>query len=195
MAEQDKAMQKIKALAHPTRVGILSFLQTRGVGSPNQMSIRLDEPLSNVSYHTKVLLELECIELVKEEPRRGAVEHYYRAMPDAALGSRQWQEVPLALRGDATADALDDLVGCAVEALERGTFQGRDGSRLSTLSLILDETGWKEIQELLDEIGTRTGTILKESASRMPDPAEGTPFLLALAAFETGGSQNGLPSA
>ena len=76
----------VKALAHPLRVEILTILNER-MASPNELSKELDEGLSQVSYHVKVLKDFECIEMVKTEPRRGAVEHYYRAtssgFPDA----------------------------------------------------------------------------------------------------------------
>ena len=59
------------------------------MASPNELSKELEEGLSQVSYHVKVLKDFECIEMVKTEPRRGAVEHYYRATSRAFLdGSR-----------------------------------------------------------------------------------------------------------
>lgn len=47
--------------------------------SPNRLSQLLGEPLGNVSYHVKTLLEYGCLEQTKTEPRRGAVEHFYRS--------------------------------------------------------------------------------------------------------------------
>jgi predicted transcriptional regulator len=35
--------------------------------------------LRGVAYHVRVLKKLGCIELVGTQPRRGAVEHVYRA--------------------------------------------------------------------------------------------------------------------
>jgi DNA-binding transcriptional ArsR family regulator len=46
--------------------------------SPNEMSKALGEPLTNVSYHVRMLLDRGLVELVETEPRRGALEHYYR---------------------------------------------------------------------------------------------------------------------
>lgn len=69
-----------RALNHDLRVRILD-LMARDVEpiSPNLVSMALREPLGNVSYHMKVLLK-DCgaIELVRTEPRRGAVEHFYQ---------------------------------------------------------------------------------------------------------------------
>ena len=91
-APRDKSKSKkkfidqrlIKALAHPLRSDILAILNER-VASPNELSQQLGEGLSQVSYHVKVLREFDCIELVKTEPRRGAVEHFYRAIKRSLL--------------------------------------------------------------------------------------------------------------
>lgn len=45
--------------------------------SPNKLSEYLDEGLSQVSYHIKVLKDYKIIHQVATRPRRGAVEHYY----------------------------------------------------------------------------------------------------------------------
>lgn len=70
---------------HPTRRAILTYLTNHGIGSPNEISQFTGEPLGNVSYHVKELFDPRnreknpsLIELTKTEPRRGAVEHFYR---------------------------------------------------------------------------------------------------------------------
>jgi DNA-binding transcriptional ArsR family regulator len=67
-----------KALAHPLRVRILADLERR-TSSPRELSDELGEPLGNVSYHVRQLAGLGLVKLVKTTPRRGAVEHHYRA--------------------------------------------------------------------------------------------------------------------
>lgn len=63
----------------------------KGYMSPNELHRALGEPLGNVSYHVKALVEYGCLELKKTEPRRGAVEHYYEVTdgvlyePDATM--------------------------------------------------------------------------------------------------------------
>lgn len=68
----------VMALAHELRVEILGVLIEREA-TPNELARLLDEGLSQVSYHIKVLTDYEVIELTKTEPRDGAVEHFYRA--------------------------------------------------------------------------------------------------------------------
>ena len=76
----------VKALDHVLRQHIL-LAAVQGPVSPKQLSKLLNEGLSQVSYHVKVLHEdcEEMIELVHTEPRRGAVEHYYRASAKTLL--------------------------------------------------------------------------------------------------------------
>lgn len=78
-ASDKQKIRDAKAVAHPLRVRILKQLEKGKAMSPNMLSRKLDEPLGNVSYHVKTLLEFEAVKLTKTEPRRGAVEHYYKA--------------------------------------------------------------------------------------------------------------------
>ena len=68
-----------KALSHPLRAQILGILEERRA-SPRELSEELGAPLGNVSYHVRALLHLKLIKLVKKTPRRGAIEHHYRAL-------------------------------------------------------------------------------------------------------------------
>jgi DNA-binding transcriptional ArsR family regulator len=66
-----------QALNHPLRTEIIAILSDT-CASPSEMADMLGEELSNVSYHTKQLLELDCIEIVDKEQVRGAVKTCYR---------------------------------------------------------------------------------------------------------------------
>ena len=70
----------ITALGHPLRARILAELDEHEA-SPKELSQALGEKLGNVSYHVRILAGLDLIELVRQTPRRGAVEHHYRARP------------------------------------------------------------------------------------------------------------------
>ncbi len=113
--------QLAKALAHPLRVRILSSLH-KGISSPNQLAQELGEPLGNVSYHVKTLLEYDCVELVKTEPRRGAVEHFYRATERAFFSDADWAKIPASARkGINGVDPRGDRPG-----RHRGDDRGQD---------------------------------------------------------------------
>src|ERR1043166_4271590 len=74
--ELDEAL--LRAISHPLRHRLLGMLDGR-VASPNQLARELEWPLGRVSYHIRLLSDLGAIELVRTEPRRGALEHFYRA--------------------------------------------------------------------------------------------------------------------
>lgn len=92
-SEQDLLTRMAKALAHPLRSRILHLIAeapAQGV-SPNEMTKATGEPLGNVSYHTKALLELGLIDLSDTAQRRGAIEHYYTLSGSAEQDLRSLQ--------------------------------------------------------------------------------------------------------
>jgi predicted ArsR family transcriptional regulator len=63
---------------HPTRDAILLTLDAQKAAmSPAQLSGVLGEPVPNVSFHCKVLLERECLKRAGQRQVRGAIEHFY----------------------------------------------------------------------------------------------------------------------
>lgn len=80
----DEQVRMAKISGHPLRVAILQELGS-GVASPNALRLSLNEQLGDVSYHVAVLRDLGALELVDTQPRRGAVEHFYRVAPGLAL--------------------------------------------------------------------------------------------------------------
>lgn len=76
----DKANDLFTALGHPLRRRILrKMVEEGGQISPRELSIALDEPLSALSYHVRVLAECEAIKLVRTKQIRGSTQHFYRA--------------------------------------------------------------------------------------------------------------------
>jgi DNA-binding transcriptional ArsR family regulator len=67
-----------KALSNDVRARALGLLAEEAK-SPKQISVEMKLDLRSVAYHVRVLKKLGCIELVETLPRRGAVEHVYRA--------------------------------------------------------------------------------------------------------------------
>jgi len=87
------AYRQLHALSKEARMQILATLAER-VASPKELADQLGEGLSRVSYHVSVLRECELIELVGKEPRRGAVEHFYRAAIPTLPASTPVDELP-----------------------------------------------------------------------------------------------------
>jgi predicted transcriptional regulator len=67
-----------KALSNAVRARALDLI-VEGTKSPKVIAAELGLDLRGVAYHVRVLKKLGCIELVGTQPRRGAVEHVYRA--------------------------------------------------------------------------------------------------------------------
>ncbi|HEU4739947.1 MAG TPA: winged helix-turn-helix domain-containing protein [Solirubrobacterales bacterium] len=187
--EVDQRM--VRALGHPLRVEILRLLE-EGPSGPKRLSDRMGEPLGNVSYHMKVLSKCDCVELIETIPSRGAVEHIYRLNPQGALGSRNWKEVPPALRTHYAGSSLAAFTNRAVEALDAGTAESREGSGVTWLPLSVDEEGWKELRRVLGNVEKRFRAVADKSAER----AEGDviPVIVAVAAFEVAGGKDVEPS-
>src|SRR4051812_38418058 len=87
----------VKAISHPIRHRVLVALNER-VASPNELAQELGESLGRVSYHVRQLVGVGAIELVRTEPRRGAVEHYYRASTRAWFSAAEWARLPATTR-------------------------------------------------------------------------------------------------
>jgi DNA-binding transcriptional ArsR family regulator len=164
--------QLAKALAHPLRVRILTSLH-RGISSPNQLAQELDEPLGNVSYHVKTLLEYDCVELVKTEPRRGAVEHFYRATERAFFSDADWAKIPASARKGIDGVILEAIGQDATAAMTEGTIDKRTDTHISRTPMILDEDGWTQLSKLLAETLESAMKIGEESASRLAGGDDG----------------------
>jgi len=65
------------ALRHPLRRDILRTMAAQDPISPRQISDELRQPLSNVSYHVRVLAECGVVILVDTAPVRGSMQHFY----------------------------------------------------------------------------------------------------------------------
>ena len=84
----------IAALNHPLRRTIMRLFLGGSPTSPVAIARELDGSLNLVSYHVKILADNEVVRLVKTEPRRGALEHFF----ELSLGSHAgWVEKVLGL--------------------------------------------------------------------------------------------------
>ncbi|MBS1886666.1 MAG: helix-turn-helix transcriptional regulator [Actinobacteria bacterium] len=65
------------ALRHPLRREILRAMAARAPVSPREISNALRRPLSNISYHVRVLADCGAVTLVDTAPVRGSMQHFY----------------------------------------------------------------------------------------------------------------------
>jgi DNA-binding transcriptional ArsR family regulator len=82
-SEHPEEADLLRALRHPLRRRILREMADGEAISPRRLSTVLQQPLSNVSYHVRVLAECDAVTLVRTAPSRGSVQHFYRSRVSA----------------------------------------------------------------------------------------------------------------
>jgi DNA-binding transcriptional ArsR family regulator len=157
----------LKALGHPLRQRILRVLGDR-VASPVELSRELEEPLGNVSYHVKMLEELEAIELVRTAPVRGTLEHFYRATMRVEFDDAHWARLPLSVRRKLFDQTLQMIWDHVVESAEAN---GLDDERahVSFTPLELDGEGYDEVVGILGETLERLMEAQAAAKSRLAE--------------------------
>ena len=161
----------IKALAHPLRVRILSILETRDMASPNEMAEELGVSLGVMSYHVRRLHALGFLELVKRTPRRGAIEHHYRAKARPHVTDEGWAETPSIVKRAMVGASLQQITGFINAAAAQGGFD-RGDAHLSRTVVALDEHGWKELAGELARLMERVDELQEESLDRIKASGE-----------------------
>ncbi len=153
-----------RALSHPLRQRILAALGAR-VASPSDLADELGEPLGDVAYHVKRLVEHDCVELVRTERRRGAVKHFYTARRWLGVADPEWQALPVAERQDLSRRLVDQLV-LDVRTAEVAGRLAEAGVHLSRTPLALDAQGVAELNRLLADLVERALRIQADSEAR-----------------------------
>jgi DNA-binding transcriptional ArsR family regulator len=165
-----------KALSHPLRQHILERLSVGGEASPSELARFLDAPVANVAYHVRILLKLDCVELVRTRQRRGALEHYYRAIIHPWLDAEQWAQLPASFRRQTLAQTFRDIVSDASDAGIAGGFDHPD-ARARRLIVGLDQQGRQDVAALFERMLTSLQRIHTDSAVRAAESLTGEPAI------------------
>jgi len=174
-----------KALSHPMRARILRILNER-VASPNEIAETIDERLPNVSYHVRALLDLGCIELVDTAQRRGAIEHYYRAVVRPFFSDSDWKRIPRSGRQAISDTLLQVMWEDVSDAIEAGTFDSRPNRYLTHTPIVVDEEGWSELADIMARALRDVEKVESQSARRLKRSKEaGVPTKVVLMQFES----------
>jgi DNA-binding transcriptional ArsR family regulator len=188
MPTQEPAVDQriMKALSHPLRVRMLTLLNQK-VSSPSELADELGEPLGNVSYHMRFLADLKMVKLVRTEPRRGAVEHYYQALEPPQVSGDDWAQLPASLRRTLSDGVVGQIAKDLSGAAKSGGFD-RENMHVSRNAMVLDQEGWDELSALLADVQQRARAIQDQSAKRLKKTRDGStiPTALALMQFEGG---------
>src|SRR5690242_14094688 len=166
--EIDEAL--LRAISHPLRQRLLGMLDGR-TASPNELARELGLPLGRVSYHIRLLHDLGAIELVATEPRRGALEHFYRAVTTAWFGEGDWAQLPRSARRGILGHNLQQIFDWVTEAAESGGFE-QPGSEVLRVTLTLDAQGREEVSRIAREALERARAVDAQAAERRADGDE-----------------------
>lgn len=151
----------VQALSHPVRAKALTILSDR-IASPKEISDEIDAPLSNVSYHVRVLDELGLVEIMEEESVRGSVAHFYKAVERPLIDNPDWEKLDPKVRTAFSGYIIETLMSDAARSLQAGLFDRRHDRHLSRTPLLLDEKGWRKVIAVQ---GKALDQILKEQAA------------------------------
>jgi len=177
----------VKALSHVLRQHIF-LAAVLGEVSPKGLSEALDEGLSQVSYHVKVLRD-DCDGLIEETrtvPRRGAVEHYYRASTKTLIPAKTWRGLRKGLRAAVGAGLASDLFNDLADALKGGKLGGTQ-DHVTRTPLILDAEGQRNVQAIAERATREVEDEQQATAKRMEKAngdGEVVGYVFALLAFE-----------
>lgn len=133
--------QVLKALNHPVRRKVIGMLDA-GVASPKEIAQQLGITVPAVSYHFGVLRKLGLIKVVRETPRRGAVERHYQVVK-RAISARQVVDYVL------ESDQIKPR-GWAAKVIELDSA-GKDAIEVAMQRL------WKDIDKVESQVKKRAG--------------------------------------
>ena len=162
---------RIKAMSHPLRASILRILTER-TASPAEMAREMDEELSNVSYHTKQLVEFDCAELVSTRPVRGALEHFYRATERHLIDTEEWDELEPLVAEDLVCEFMQKILDDFVASARAGIIGADADFHLTRTLHVLDEEGVKEALEAHERARLEIVEIEARSAARLVESGE-----------------------
>lgn len=146
-ASAEEALAKV--FSHPIRVRVWHRIN-QSPTSPNRIAAEFGEPLGNIAYHVRELEKYGCIELVHTKQRRGATEHYYRALSRTLIDTETWAKLPLEERRPTSRYGLQCVIADVIAADNAGTFDSRTDRHLTRFPVDLDEEGWAKVSEACD---------------------------------------------
>jgi hypothetical protein len=134
-----------EALRNPLRSKIMRLLITEGPKNPARMARTLEEPLDDVNYHTKRLVELGCAELVGEEKVGSTLAHVYRATERYLIETDEWDDLHPLLKDFHATQFAQSHIHDLVLGFEAGTLGTHRHFDLSQKRIVVDEQGRDEV--------------------------------------------------
>ena len=178
-----------KVCADPLDLQIVDELNRREM-SAKQFHAELEgASVSGFSRRLRRLTKDRWLKQVRQETggqRRGATEHFYRAVGPAFLDTDDWAEIPEPIQATITWGTFTQLRERVREALDAGTFDARTDRHLTWSLLLLDQIGWEEVLSAINGFFKALFDEEEGAKERITESGE-KPILatVALAAFES----------
>jgi DNA-binding transcriptional ArsR family regulator len=171
-------------VSHPVRCRALTILADREA-SPVEIGRELGMDPSHVAYHVKVLLEKGLIELTEEVPRRGSIEHRFRASFPPELSDEEYAGMSSEKRNRYSRDIFCFAAADASCAFSTGSFGDRSDHHISRMPLQVDEEGWSQLRDLYESTLRQIYEIKREAGDRLvADGVKGTAVMTFNTFFE-----------
>jgi DNA-binding transcriptional ArsR family regulator len=171
-------------VSHPIRCRALTILADREA-SPVEIGRELGMDPSHIAYHVKVLLAEGLIELTEETPRRGSIEHRFRATFVPELSDDEYAALSPEQRNRYSRDIFCLAAADASCAFSAGSYGDRHDHHISRTPLQVDEEGWSELRDLFESTLRQLYEIKREAGDRLTEGGiKGTSVLAFNTFFE-----------
>jgi len=175
----------LRAGWHPIQIEALTILVERGVASPKEIAVELGLTKAKagyVSHHCKELVKKGLAELDHTEPRRGASEHFYKALVPLVVLDEDAERMSFEERLQLTCWIAARISHDLITGIESGTIDERIDRHLTRQNpLRLDEQGYEELIEEQNRQFFRIEEIKARAAERLDADGEDG---LRIAAFQ-----------
>lgn len=155
----------VRAVSHPLRMRLLALLEQEAA-SPKLLADKLEVPLGTVAYHTRTLYDLGLLKLVHTRQRRGAVEHYYKAVEHPRFTDEAWGKLDVVSKQRVLAGVLTEAHDHAIRAAAAGGFDATD-AHFTRTPLRLDVKGWTKLARASKRWLEEAARIQEESDKRI----------------------------
>lgn len=178
-----------KVLGDPLNLKIVAESHRREM-SPTQFVNEVeDAPFHSVARRFRLLAESGWLAVAGERSggrRRGATERFYRAITPALTDTSLWSRASEATRSTSSWTLFEQMAEQVREAIAAGTFDSRPDRHFSWVSLALDQDGWRQVIEAVDDTFVRVLQEQRGARGRLGESGSQASFATVyLAAFES----------
>jgi len=175
----------IRLASEPVRLQALTFIYERSAAGVSEVAEELDLSLSAAGRHLDAMRDAGLIEVVGEVLNRGAVEPRYRALVRTLWDDEEWAVFSREEQKRLTSWIIEMIASDARDAVEQGTFTGRQDSHASRTIPVVDEQGWEELRGIHTDALHAVLAVEAASAERLAERGEpGFPVLSAVLCCE-----------